>query len=166
MLLITEPDPDDAGEIFFVQRQTWHESYTHEISHEEIEHRFADAPERIEAMKERIAEENPEEKFFVAREPDTAKIVGFISMTKQPENEIRSLYVLDRYKSRGIGSQLIKEGFRWFGNEEIVVHVSTEPENKPVLRFYRKKGFRPIRSLPSEECAPFEMMEMRRKPQK
>lgn len=162
MLLIEEPDPDDAGEIFFVQRQTWHESYTHEISHEEIEQRFADAPERIEAMKERIAEE----KFFVAREPDTHKIVGFISMTKQPENEIRSLYVLDNFKSKGIGSQLIKEGFRWFGNEEIVVHVSTEPENKPVIRFYRKKGFRPICSLPSEERAPFEMMKMRRKSRK
>ncbi|NJP03910.1 GNAT family N-acetyltransferase [Candidatus Gracilibacteria bacterium] len=50
------------------------------MSHEEIEHRFSDSPERIEKIKEAIQSDN--HKFFVAR--DEGKIVGFISLIKVP----------------------------------------------------------------------------------
>lgn len=149
MISIEEPSPDDAGEIFFVQRQTWHESYTDYIDHEEIEGRFTDSPKRIEQIKEKIKKNSTN--YFVAKDED--KIVGFISLTKNPKNEIFSLYVLEQSQGQGIGKQLMHKGVDWFKGEEIYIHVAVE--NKKAQSFYKKFGFNFIKNLSSSESKDF-----------
>jgi ribosomal protein S18 acetylase RimI-like enzyme len=151
MIIIEEPIPEDAGEMFFVQRQTWHESFIDYIDHEEIEGRFTDSPDRIEQIKEGI-EDSKNRQYFIAK--DDNKIVGFISLSKKSENEIVSLYVLEQCQGQGIGSQLMQKGIKWFGEEDISIHVVQK--NKKLQSFYKKFGFNFIRVLPSSISKDFE----------
>ncbi len=138
---IEDPIPADAAEIFFVQRQTWHESYIDRMSHEEIEHRFVDSPDRIEKIKEAI--ESDDRKFFIAR--DEGKIIGFISLTKTPKNEIKTFYVLENYQGQGLGKKLMTRALEWFGDEEVILETSS-PDAQ---RFYERFGFE-VQGKPEE----------------
>jgi ribosomal protein S18 acetylase RimI-like enzyme len=145
MILVEEPDPDDAGEIFFVQRQTWHESYIDRISHEEIEKRFCDAPKRIEQVREKI-EDGKKFKFFIARDDD--KIVGFISLSRDPHAEVDSLYVLQSHQGLGLGRKLLEAGLGWFDPNEL---IELETSDDSVQKFYEKFGFQFVKNTPTEE---------------
>jgi len=148
MISIEDPLPDDAGEIFFVQRQTWHESYLDQVSHEEIEHRFTDAPSNIDRIK-KIIEGKINGKFFVARDKDQDKIMGFISLLTQPRNEINSFYVIQEVQGIGIGRKLLKRALDWYGPEEVFV------KSDDVLAFYEKFGFKQTKkTLNTEGCFP------------
>ncbi|MCF7846952.1 MAG: GNAT family N-acetyltransferase [Candidatus Gracilibacteria bacterium] len=154
---IEVPSPDDAAEIFFVQRQTWHESYTRYLTHEEIEHRFTDAPERIEQIREGIKVQEIAQ-YFVAR--DAGKIVGFISLAREPKNEIRSLYVLEQCQGQGVGRKLLQKAFDWFAGEPIFVH--TDEQNAEAQAFYKKFGFEFVQRLPSSEREGFTLLEFQK----
>jgi ribosomal protein S18 acetylase RimI-like enzyme len=145
MILIEEPSRDDAVEIFFVQRQTWHESYIDYLSHEEIEKRFTDSPKRIQQIKELI--EDVHNQYFIAK--TKGKIIGFISLTKIPRNKIVSLYVIEQSQGQGVGKELFQEGIKWFKDTEIFIRVLKK--NKKAQKFYEKMGAKFIRNLSPEE---------------
>jgi len=144
MISIEDPLPEDAGEIFFVQRQTWHESYLDQVSHEEIEHRFADAPEKIERIKD-VIEEKIDGKFFIARDMEQEKILGFVSLLTQPRNEIKSLYIIQTSQGLGLGKKLLERALEWYEGEDVYV------ETNNAQSFYEKFGFKKTRNVPDKE---------------
>ena len=142
MISIEDPLPEDAGEIFFVQRQTWHESYLDQVSHEEIEDRFTDSPNRIKRIRE-IIETGKEGKYFIARDKEDNKILGVISLLTLPQNKIKSFYVLQISQGKGLGRKLIEKAFEWFGNENIYV----ETHSDSIQHFYEKFGFEFLKDI-------------------
>lgn len=155
MIVIEDPLPEDAAEIFFVQRQTWHESYLDQISHEEIEHRFTNAPEKIERIKD-VIEGKEDGKFFVARDKDTEKILGFVSLVTKPYNEINSLYMIETSQGLGLGRKLMERSLDWFGNQD--VYVSTHSHD--IQKFYEKFGFKFLKKATEREGFSKEMREL------
>lgn len=139
------PTPDDAAEIFFVQRQTWHESYLDQVSHEEIEHRFSDAPTRIEQLREKIIESG-DHQFFVARYQQ--KIIAFVSLTRTPHPEIESLYALAEYHGWGLGRKLMEKSLEWLGSNE---PIFVETHEDAIQKFYERFGFELIGPVPERE---------------
>jgi ribosomal protein S18 acetylase RimI-like enzyme len=146
MIVIEDPLPEDAAEIFFVQRQTWHESYLDQLSHEDIERRFVDAPEKIERIKQ-VIDGKTDGKFFVARDKEHEKILGFISLQTIPHNEINSLYMIASSQGLGLGRKLMEKSLEWFGNQDI--YVCTHSHN--IQNFYEKFGFEFVKNIPEKE---------------
>ncbi len=144
MILIEDPLPDDAGEIFFVQRQTWHESYLDQVSHEEIEKRFTDSPAKIKRIKN-VIEGKIEGKFFIARDMEKHKIIGFVSLLVQPRNEIKSLYVIQLSQGMGLGKKLLEQALHWYGDQDVYVKTNN------AASFYEKFGFKQIQKVPDNE---------------
>ncbi len=155
MIFIEEPIPDDAGEIFFIQRQTWHESYIDYLSHEDIEKRFCDSPKRIQKIREKINDKN-HTKYFIAR--DEEKIIGFISLSNTPRNEIHSLYVIQGYQGQGIGKKLLLKGIDWFYDKPVFVHVNKK--NELARKFYEKFQFQFTKNVSQDESKGFELIEL------
>ncbi len=153
MILIEEPIPDDAAEIFFVQRQTWHESYLDQVSHEDIEKRFVDAPEKIKRIKQ-VIEGKIDGKFFVAREKELDKILGFISFLTEPRNEIKSLYMIQASQGLGLGRKLLEKALQWYGEKDIYVQTNNAQS------FYEKFGFTRIKQVPDPEGYFLDMTEL------
>lgn len=142
-IVIEDPLPNDAAEIFFVQRQTWHESYLDQLSHEEIEKRFTNSPERIQRIKD-IIEKKLDGKFFIARDKENNKILGFISLLVKPVNEINSLYLLESSQGLGLGRKLMERALEWYGNQDVIV----ETHSDSLQIFYEKFGFKFTKKLP------------------
>lgn len=153
MIVIEDPLPEDAAEIFFVQRQTWHESYLDQVSHEDIEKRFVNAPEKIKRIKQ-IIEGKVDGKFFVARDRKANKILGFISLLTQPRNEINSFYMIQVSQGQGLGRELLEKAFEWYGNTDIFVKTN----NAQV--FYERFGFERIKQVPDPEGYFLDMTEL------
>ena len=145
-LVIEDPLPNDAAEIFFVQRQTWHESYLNEISHEEIEKRFTNSPERIQRIKN-IIEGKIDGKFFIARDKKANKILGFISLITAPHNEIKSLYLIEASQGLGLGRKLMERALEWYGSQKIYVHT----HSNNIQAFYEKFDFKFTKKLPADD---------------
>jgi ribosomal protein S18 acetylase RimI-like enzyme len=72
--------------------------------------------------------------------------VGYCVSSLSPEKsgEIESIFVEEAYRSRGIGSALIKRALAWFGEHGSVQNrVSVSDGNERAWEFYRKFGFYP-----------------------
>ena len=157
-IVIEDPLPSDAAEIFFVQRQTWHESYLDQISHEEIEERFTDAPTRIQRIKD-IIEEKIDGKFFIARDKEANKILGFISLLTKPHNEINSLYMIETSQGLGLGRKLMEKSLEWYGDADVYVHTHADH----IQTFYEKFGFEFAKDLPEKPGFSKDMRELIRR---
>lgn len=145
-IAIEDPLPSDAAEIFFVQRQTWHESYLDQLAHEEIEKRFSNSLERIERIKSIISKNEPGQ-YFIARDKEANKILGFISLLTEPRNEINSLYMLEASKGLGLGRKLMEKALNWYGKQEVFVETHADS----LQSFYEKFGFEFVRELPPKK---------------
>lgn len=146
MIAIEDPFSEDAAEIFFVQRQTWHESYLDQVSHEDIEKRFVDAPEKIERIRQ-VIDGKIDGKFFIARDKEANKILGFVSLQTTPHNEINSLYMIKTSQGLGLGRKLMERSLEWFGNQDI--YVCTHANH--IQKFYEKFGFEFLKNIPKKE---------------
>ena len=74
------------------------------------------------------------------------KDVGYCVSSLSPEKsgEIESIFVEETYRSRGIGSALMKTALAWFGEHGSVQNrVSVSDGNEGAGEFYRKFGFYP-----------------------
>lgn len=88
--------------------------------------------------------------FFVAEE--NTRIIGYIlGETDTPEHHyiyekrgyLADIFVLEKYRGRGIGEELTKRLLEWFkarGMRWIIVGAYTD--NVPAIKFWKKMGFK------------------------
>ena len=87
-------------------------------------------------------------KVFVAHSNE--ELVGFITLGEQiiPEIGITTgivpdLFVDEKYRNRGVGSQLLDYGIAFFKEKgQIFVSINTLASNENAFHLYQKKGFR------------------------
>ena len=89
---------------------------------------------------------------FVAVEADS--IIGYLAgeivkgeeYRKLPKMaEVGSLFVLDEYRSKGVGKELYDEFVKWAkGNDVKRVKVEASPGNEKGINYYEKMGFEGI----------------------
>lgn len=139
--------PEDAAEVFEVQRRTWLDTYPNEeagITHEDIRLRLEGEhgeliPQKVERWREGIESRGENRETYVVR--DEGKIVGFIAPgIKDGKRRIGAIYVLPEAQGKGIGSALFKKALEWHGrDEDIYLHVASYNQN--AIDFYKRHGF-------------------------
>jgi GNAT superfamily N-acetyltransferase len=111
------------------------------ITEDDIEDRFKDrlAPERLEKRRERIKNMPPAEKELVV--VDGKKVVGVCRLIKhQDHNQLKAIYLLPEYQTRGIGQMIWTETQKFFDpTKNTRVEVATY--NQKAIDFYSKLGF-------------------------
>jgi|WetSurMetagenome_2_1015567.scaffolds.fasta_scaffold39888_3 diamine N-acetyltransferase len=66
------------------------------------------------------------------------------SLSMEKNGEIESIFVHENYRSRGIGSGLVKRALAWFDeNGSVRNRVSVSEGNEAAWDFYKKFGFSP-----------------------
>jgi ribosomal protein S18 acetylase RimI-like enzyme len=146
--IIIEPaELEDAAAIVEVQRATWLDTYPNKaagLSYENIRRRVEGEngeriAERVEKWRHRIISQKDDPHAFVAR--IDGEVVGIVFpsvIDGQPR--VGSLYVLPSAQGKGIGGQLLREVFKWFGDKtDIYLRVAAYNEN--AIKFYQKYGF-------------------------
>lgn len=89
-------------------------------------------------------------KYFVAEED--GKIVGFIEGKIEKKSRfyksrkigaIYDLFVDEKYRNRGIGTELIKAFVYWLKTKKVrIVELDVSPENKTAIMLYKSIGFK------------------------
>jgi ribosomal protein S18 acetylase RimI-like enzyme len=139
--------PEDAAEVFDVQRRTWLDTYPNEeagITYEDIRVRLEGEngeliPKKVDWWKRGIETAGETRAIFVVR--DIGKVVGFVApsiMNKQ--RRIGAIYVLPETQGKGVGRKLLEKAVEWHGrDEDIFLHVASYNQN--AIDFYKKNGF-------------------------
>ncbi len=143
-IIITRATASDAEGISNVSRETWLATYPNEkagITKEDIEdYKDREYAKKLERLRDRLIESNPDNKFFVAKQGD--RVIGFCSVKKNPKyNELKSIYVLPEFQGHGIGKRLWQEILTDIADNtnKIILHVVIY--NQPAIDFYKKLGF-------------------------
>lgn len=74
------------------------------------------------------------------------RYIGYIvsSLTPEKTGEIESIFVMESYRSRGVGSALVKRTLAWLDeNGSVRNRVSVGDGNEEAWVFYKKFGFYP-----------------------
>ncbi len=83
---------------------------------------------------------------LVALDEEEDRNIGYCisSITNTNEGEIDSLFILNEYRSHGIGDSFVTRTIEWFEQNNIKdVKIAVQYENEAVLGFYRKCNFFP-----------------------
>ncbi len=83
---------------------------------------------------------------LVALDEEEDRKIGYCisSITDTNEGEIDSLFILDAYRSHGIGDSFLTRTLEWFEkNNSKDIKVAVQYENEAVVSFYRKHDFFP-----------------------
>lgn len=158
--LAVEPArPEDAAEVFGVQRRTWLDTYPNEeagITYEDIRLRLEGengelVPQKVERWKQGIESTGEKRATFVVRDND--KIVGFVAPgIMNGQRRIGAIYVLPEAQSQGIGGKLLKKSLEWHGrSEDIFLHVASY--NQGAIDFYERHGFEQTNTEIVDEAA-------------
>lgn len=90
--------------------------------------------------------ENGTLRIDIAKDNNTNNYVGYCisSISDELVGEVDSIYLKEKYRSSGIGKQLMNRALEWMGDEgvndkKVVVAVG----NEELLSFYEKYGFYP-----------------------
>lgn len=141
---IKDAEPQDAEGITNVLYKAWLATYPNEeigITAEDVEETYKDAftEEKIKSQQERIANTPENQKRVVAKSGDL--VVGVATMIRNEDNnQLRTIYVLPDFHSRGIGTKLWEEAKKFaVPGKDIIVQVATY--NQKALDFYKKLGF-------------------------
>ncbi|MFX1598952.1 MAG: GNAT family N-acetyltransferase [Promethearchaeota archaeon] len=111
---------------------------------EEFMPKEASAESRTAVLKDSLA--SPHYELFVA--DLDGKVVGFIDhwITSDfthggKSSFIHSLYVMPKYRRRGIGSKLLRRIMESSMKKDVIeIHVATEFANKPAIALYKSHG--------------------------
>lgn len=79
----------------------------------------------------------------IARDPDLAWDIGYCisSMNSGKPGEIESIFVLEAYRNRAIGSTLVNNSLMWMGDCGAArIRVSIADGNESASAFYKKPG--------------------------
>lgn len=139
--------PEDAAEVFDVQRQTWLDTYPNEeagITYENIRVRLEGEngeliPQKVERWRKGIESTGEKRAVYVIR--DEGKIIGFVAPgIMNDQRRIGAIYVLPEAQGKGVGSKLLQKSIEWHGrNEDIFLHVANYNQN--AIDFYKRHGF-------------------------
>jgi ribosomal protein S18 acetylase RimI-like enzyme len=83
---------------------------------------------------------------LVAHDEEEDRKIGYCisSIINTNEGEIDSLFILDEYRSHGIGDSFVIRTMEWFEQNHIKdIKIAVQYENEAVLGFYRKYDFFP-----------------------
>lgn len=72
---------------------------------------------------------------------DCSKVLGFIATDKKDPSCISAMFVLDEYRGKGIGTQLVRRMKQMIPGKARVNAVIT---NERAVRFYQRQGFIPL----------------------
>lgn len=89
----------------------------------------------------------------LAEDKDSGILVGYCITTLSPENkgEIDSIYVEEKYRSLGIGKELMKRSLMWMDEKGVKTRkVAVATSNQETISFYESYGFR-SRSITLEQ---------------
>jgi diamine N-acetyltransferase len=79
-------------------------------------------------------------------DPESDRYIGYCvsSLSQEKTGEIESIFVEERYRSKGIGSALVTRALAWFdANGSVRNRVSVGDGNEGAWKFYRMFGFYP-----------------------
>lgn len=141
---ITIARPADAVGIQDVYYRGWLHTYPNEqvgISREDIDDWYKDryAPEKLQALRMRLAQPFTNEVTFVAR--GSVRIVGVCRVKRDVDrNELRSLYLLREYIGKGVGTKLWSTA-NDFLDRRNATFVEVASYNDAAIAFYHRHGF-------------------------
>ncbi len=146
-VVIEKANPNDAEDVFNVQRLTWLATYPNEqagITEHYIRVRIEGEngdriPQKVERWRNRIETTDGSCSVFVARLND--KVVGFVAPGFIDEKRrLGAIYVLPEAQGHGIGSRLLQQAIEWHGqDDDIYLHVASYNHN--AINFYKRFGF-------------------------
>jgi|ERR1700757_4252885 len=145
--LVVEPaKPEDAADIYNVQRLTWIATYPNErvgISVDDVRARVEGKNgELIDKQVNRWRETiNQSRQLSVARM--NGKVVGFVAPffdEQAQQKRVGALYVLPDVQGKGVGQALMTAALQYLGrDDDIYLHVASY--NDDAINFYKKQGF-------------------------
>jgi diamine N-acetyltransferase len=99
----------------------------------------------FEQRKAELLRKAAEGKLRVDLAMDGKQEIGYcVSSISHSIGEIDSIFVVDSYRSSGIGSELMKGALSWMENDQVErIRLAASIGNEEVLPFYRSHGFRP-----------------------
>ena len=140
--IIEEAKPGDAPGIVAVQKEGWMMTYPDPavgITVEDIAAVDFDSPKKLASWEDTIKNHGESKHMLVARQGLT--IIGFcVGEKKDAMNEIRAIYVLQKFHGKNISKALMDAALAWLGTEKDIC-VLVFAHNKRAIEFYRKCGF-------------------------
>ena len=141
MIMIRKAYPTDAYSIVHLMLDVWKSEYNDILPANIVNNMGQDIDNKVRHLRDQIEENN---RIFVAIDED--KIIGYIFYAKSTNEsysgsaEIRSLYILNDYQGKGIGSELLdkaKEEIKKLGFNGFILKCPSRNKNND---FFLKKG--------------------------
>lgn len=83
---------------------------------------------------------------ILANDEISEKLIGYCisSISKGSQGEIDSIFILENYRSNGVGDALMRQTLDWFKKHNVDnISISVLFGNENTLQFYNKYGFYP-----------------------
>lgn len=142
-VMLREAVLSDAEDIARIHIQTWQESYQNLLHSDYLT--SLDLRERTQGRKKLLKTPPLDFRCFVAL--IRTKLIGFCDVGRAPpdlfpvKGQIHSLYLLDKYKGRGIGARLWYAAVHYLEQRDLVPYMNwVLEENHRAKRFYEAKG--------------------------
>jgi ribosomal protein S18 acetylase RimI-like enzyme len=137
-ITISKATPADAAKIREIQEAGWISAYVSEVNKittQDIKDREFTTKEKIQELKDRIAENENCWKATV-----DGKIVGYTTPSvREGKHRVGSMYIHPNYQRQGIGAKLMEKVLETHEGHDIYLNVATY--NDAAKNFYKKHGF-------------------------
>lgn len=143
MILIREANTNDLDAIVNVHIKSWQQSYQGILPKEYLDN--ISLKERTNLWGELLSKSSNDSEHFVVLVDK--QLVGFCSVGKCRTTsdvivgEVFAIYILDKYKRKGIGSLLFNRAKKFLFENNLVPYVIwVLQDNIPACEFYKKNG--------------------------
>lgn len=101
--------------------------------------------ERVEQLKEKA--QNGKIQLLLAFDGVNETYIGYLisTISKQNDGELDSLFLLEQYRSQGIGDKLMNKSMEWFEENGVKnIRILVSYVNVEAVNFYKKFNFEPV----------------------